>query len=237
MTDAVLFRWPSRAKYGRIVPKSKFYDQGISPKMRDLFVSEVRRIRWAYKLAEETIQLSGDDAVPEIQVFEIEAKGDNVSDAVLNAFDKTVQYPVIIEISRMYRDQPQTRMTACYKDLGSSKPKLSGYFTSAWISEPADRSPLPTALDLQTLFRGLVSQMLPFSARIDESLSDASDRLSQAQNLQREISGLERKLRTEVQFNRKVQLRRQLHAQAAALNELVNSPLSQPNIKDPQWTS
>ncbi|CCM64353.1 DUF4391 domain-containing protein [Candidatus Microthrix parvicella] len=237
MTDAKLFQWPSRARYGRVVPKNKFYEQGVSPKVRGRFVSEVNRIRWAYKLAEETIQLSGNDSVPEIQVFEIETRCDDVSDDVLQALDTAVPYPVIIEISRRNRDQPQTRMTACYKDLGKTKPNLSGYFTSGWIAEPAERVPLPAALDLQSLFTGLVLPILPFPARHGESLSEATDRLDQAHKLQREISGLERKLRNEVQFNRKVQLRRQLHAQTAALNELVNSPLSKPNIKDPQWTS
>lgn len=126
-----------RARYGRVVPKNKFYEQGVSPKVRGRFVSEVNRIRWAYKLAEETIQLSGNDSVPEIQVFEIETRCDDVSDDVLQALDTAVPYPVIIEISRRNRDQPQTRMTACYKDLGKTKPNLSGYFTSGWIAEPA----------------------------------------------------------------------------------------------------
>ena len=43
--------------------------------VREKFVAEVQRITWAYKLAENTINLPGTSAVPEIQVFQIDAKG------------------------------------------------------------------------------------------------------------------------------------------------------------------
>lgn len=155
-----------RARYGRVVPKNKFYEQGVSPKVRGRFVSEVNRIRWAYKLAEETIQLSGNDSVPEIQVFEIETRCDDVSDDVLQALDTAVPYPVIIEISRRNRDQPQTRMTACYKDLGKTKPNLSGYFTSGWIAEPAERTAAGSAGPPVPLhWSGLADPAIPGSAR------------------------------------------------------------------------
>ena len=75
-----LYRWPEAARFGRVVPKSKFYEQGTVPAaVREKFVSEVQRITWAYKLAENTINLPGTSAVPEIQVFQIDAKGRDVS--------------------------------------------------------------------------------------------------------------------------------------------------------------
>ena len=60
----------------------------------------MRRITWAYKLAESTINLPGSGEVPEIQVFEIEAKDDDVAEGVLAAIDKAVRTPIIFEISR-----------------------------------------------------------------------------------------------------------------------------------------
>ena len=92
MTD-ILYRWPEAAKFGRRVPKEKFYEHGtVSPAVREKFIAEVQRITWAYKLAETTINLPGTPAVPEIQVFTIDAKTDDVSEAVLGAIDKALAW-------------------------------------------------------------------------------------------------------------------------------------------------
>ena len=83
------------------MPKTKFYEHAsLGSTVKDRFVSDVRRITWAYKLAESTINLPGSAEVPEIQVFEIEAKGDDVAEGVLAAIDKAVRTPIIFEISR-----------------------------------------------------------------------------------------------------------------------------------------
>src|SRR4051812_43217281 len=100
MTD-VLYRWPAAAKLGRRVPKEKFYAAGaVSGTVRERFVSEVSQISWAYKLADSTINLPGTEEVPEIQVFQIAAKGEDVSESVLTAIDKSIPFPIIFEISR-----------------------------------------------------------------------------------------------------------------------------------------
>ncbi|TSD55297.1 DUF4391 domain-containing protein [Aeromicrobium piscarium] len=63
-----LYRWPPAAKYGRVIPKVKFYEQAtLGATVKDKFVSDVCRITWAYKLAESTINLSVSAEVPEIQ--------------------------------------------------------------------------------------------------------------------------------------------------------------------------
>ena len=57
MTD-VLYRWPEAARFGKIIPKTKFYERAVvTPTVRARFVAEVEGITWAYKLAESTIRL------------------------------------------------------------------------------------------------------------------------------------------------------------------------------------
>ena len=100
MAEPVLYRWPSNAAFGRTVPKTKFYDHGnFRPGLRQRFVEELQRITWTYKLAEDTIHLRGTTAVPEIQVFTVETKGDDASDDVLAAIDRSVHFPIIFEVS------------------------------------------------------------------------------------------------------------------------------------------
>lgn len=50
-------------------------------------------------------------------------------------------------------------------------------------------------------------------------MSEVADRLEDVRKLEREIASLERKLRTEPQFNRKIELRRTLKLKQAELEE------------------
>ena len=241
MSESRLYRWPPAAKFGRVVPKNKFYEHGkIAARVREKFVSEVQRITWAYKLADSTIHLRGTEAVPEIQVFVVAAKGDNVSDDVLVAIDRTVSFPIIFEINRDSGGEGQTRMVACHKRLNGSSGQLSGYFSNSWLPADTERSALPSALDLASLYTGLLTPMLPVEARAGERLIEAMERAGHARKLEREIATLERRLRTEPQLNRKVELRRELKEREARLAAVTDPAV--PNAKndpekDTQWIS
>jgi len=228
MTGASLYRWPAAAEFGRVVPKAKFYEHArVSSKVREKFIADVQRVTWAYKLADATVHLRGDSTVPEIQVFVIDAKVENVSDDVLKVIDKSVQFPIIFEVNRVAAEQVSTRMVAAYKQLGGATPRLSDYFSTAWRPADAPRAPLPPALDLPGLYAGLLTPVLPIVTRPGESLTVAVARMERARKLEREIAILEKRLRVEPQLNRKVEVRRQLRDRAATLSELTA-----PNKKD-----
>lgn len=220
MTDPVLYRWPANAAFGRSVPKTKFYEHGnVRTALREKFVDDIQRITWAYKLADDTIRLRGTTAVPEIQVFKIETKGAGVSDEVLAVIDKTVHFPIVFEIASTER----VRMAAAQKTLDGKTPRIATYFTTDWQPADAPRRPLPTALDLASLYEALLVSLLPVTTRVGETVSEATDRLDRARKLRREIAALEKKLRTEPQLNRKIELRRQLKEREAALVELTDT--------------
>lgn len=223
MIDPVLYRWPANAAFGRAVPKTKFYEHGhVRTMLREKFVDDIQRITWAYKLADDTIRLRGTPAVPEIQVFAIETKGADVSDEVLAAIDKTVHFPIIFEIASSAR----VRITAAQKTLDGKAPRIATYFTTDWQPVDAPRRPLPPALDLPSLYEAVLASLLPVPARVGETVSEATDRLDRARKLQREIAALEKKLHTEPQLNRKIELRRQLKERETALAELTDPALS-----------
>ena len=220
MSEPVLYRWPANAAFGRSVPKAKFYEHGkVRAALREKFVDDIQRVTWAYKLADDTIRLRGTTTVPEIQVFTIETKGADVSNEVLAAIDKTVHFPIIFEVASTER----VRMAAAQKTLDGKTPRIATYFTTEWQAADAPRRQLPTALDLSSLYEALLASLLPVAARVGETVSEATDRLDRARKLQREIAALEKKLRTEPQLNRKIELRRQLKEREAALAELIDT--------------
>jgi hypothetical protein len=200
----------------------KFYDAGsVRSVLRERFTKEVGRITWAYKLAETTINLSGSSEVPEIQVFEIDAKGTDVSDQVLAAIDKAVRTPILFEIRHGKEDERETRMTATLKRVGSGTSKVGAYYTTSWQPAGTERRPLPASLTLASLYSLLMEPLTPLKTRPGEGLSDLAARLDAVGRLEREVASLERKFRAEPQLNRKVALRRELKDRRAALARLM----------------
>ncbi|WP_213575676.1 DUF4391 domain-containing protein [Rhodococcus sp. USK13] len=216
----LLYRWPAAAKFGSRVPKEKFYEHGTVPTtVREKFVAEVQRITWAYKLAENTINLSGSIAVPEIQVFQLEAKGNDVSEPVLTAIDKAIPFPIIFEISRGAGDSRSVRMVAVHKQLGAGAPKLGAYYSTGWQSADAERQTLPASITLSALYTALLTPLTPVELRPGEDMSEVAARLQTVRTLEREIASLERKIRTEPQLNRKIELRRALKTKQSELEQ------------------
>ena len=69
------WRFPEAAKFGRVIPKEKLYSQaGVSAQLKQLFVEQVGQIKWAYKLAETTINLAKHEQVDEIEIIQIKLK-------------------------------------------------------------------------------------------------------------------------------------------------------------------
>ncbi|MBS9373114.1 DUF4391 domain-containing protein [Rhodococcus sp. B50] len=220
----LLYRWPDAAKFGRRVPKEKFYEHGtVSTAVREKFIAEVQRITWAYKIAETTINLASSAAVPEIQIFEIDAKGTDVSDPVLSAIDKAIPFPIIFEINRGEGEARSTRMVAAHKQPSSGAPKIGAYYSTDW--QPArserERQSLPTAITLPALYTAILAPLTPVAVQPGEDVAEVAAKLESVRKLEREIAVLERKLRTEPQFNRKVELRRALKTKQAELTNLV----------------
>lgn len=233
MTD-VLYDWPAAAAFGRPVPKTKFYDNlKVSAALKKAFVSEVAEITWAYKLAPRTVNMPATSAVAEIQVFSVASKGGGVSDTVLAAIDKAVMSPILFEIVGAGEFADQLRMAATYKPaLGATK---SAYLTTAWLPVASRRMPLPVALDLGRLYEALLAPLLPLPAATGESMSEALVRADQVRRLERDLGTLERQLRNEPQFNRKVDLRRLVLELKSQLDTLTSAPTTP--TKDPSWTS
>lgn len=232
----VLYRWPDAARFGRVVPKTKFYEHAtVRGAVRQRFVDEVQRITWAYKLADETVHLRGTASVPEIQVFVVDAKDGDVSNDVLAVIDKAVKFPIIFEVTRDDGDESSTRMVAAHKGLGGPRPSNSDYFSTTWLDAQTARAPLPPAVDLAGLYSSLLATVLPLAARPGEAIHDAVDRVDRVGRLDREIAALDKRLQNEPQFNRKVELRRELRSLTAQRDALVcPNPTT---TEDAQWKS
>lgn len=213
-----LYRWPDRGRVDRRIPKERLYAEAqASVKLKQQFVDDVQNIRWAYKISEESVRLAPAEQVDEFQVFEVDLKSAELPDSVLKAIDTAIPSPIIFELTR---PSGEVQVAAARKESGLRGPKLSSYFRSDWQATTTARCNLPPALNLQGLYEAILTSLLALTGRPGEELAGAIERMTRATQLEREIGTLTRRMRTEQQLNRKIELRRELKAKQAELEEL-----------------
>ncbi len=226
-----LIEYPERARVGRVVPKNRIMVSGTpGRRVRDQLTTQVARITWHYKLAPETLNLKGSKAVPEIQIFRLALKpagvGDELPVEVLKCIDRAIGFPLVFELTSSREEGARRnaiRVAATYKrpsEADASKWVLDDYFATDWLPADTPRATLPVALDLPRLYEQLLRGLLPIQARPGESMAALMERHGRITAKQRECQRLEARIQREKQFNRKVELNRQLRALKAELDTL-----------------
>ncbi len=221
-----LYKFPQQAKVDRLIPKNKFYEQGkANTKIEQLFVNQVENIRWAYKLASSTIHLQDQEDLKEIQIFRVKSRVEDLDVSILSFIDKLILTPIIFEV--VYQDK--VKVVATYKRLNQSnktKAVIGQYYASEWL-EDHDRVELPIYLKLADLYEHFIAQILPITSSEDSGDDDESvsielklQKAQQLESLQKQLDKLKSKLRNEKQFNRRVELNKQLQNLQLQINRI-----------------
>lgn len=233
--SSALFAWPRQAEFNRVLPKNKIYEHARPGRsIRERFVAEVEQIVWKYKLAPETVNLPARPGAPEIQVFSVLLRTGELSESVLRTIDKAIHFPIFFELSHGGR----IKSTAAYKrpsDADSAKWVVDAYFGIPWQPAEVTRQPLPVALDLFSLYEQVLRRHIGLLTRPGESLQEYVERANTIRSKQAECRKLEARLRQEQQFNRKVELNRELRTLKNELDSLLG--LTEDKELHASWTS
>ena len=218
-----MFAYPKQAEFNRVVPKNKIYAHAKpSKRVRELFVSEVGEILWKYKLSPETTNLAARNGITEIEVFEIALRTPELDEAVLQAMDRAIPFPLLFQLTYGSR----VRFAASFKrpnDVDSSKWVIEASFLTEPKPITAERPPLPVALDLAGLYDQIVRRHIPLPQLKGESLANHVARFRAIETKRRERQQLQTRLEREKQFNRKVELNAQLRILDAQVAALLNN--------------
>ena len=221
-----LYKFPQQAKVDRLIPKNKFYEQGkANTKIEQLFVDQVENIRWAYKLASSTIHLQDQEDLKEIQIFRVKSRVEDLDVSILSFIDKLILTPIVFEV--VYQDK--VKVVATYKRLNQAdktKTVIGQYYASEWL-EDHDRVELPIYLKLADLYEHFIAQILPIALSKDQENDNESvsielqlQKSQQLESLQKQLNQLQSKLRNERQFNRRVELNKQLQNLQLQINRI-----------------
>lgn len=206
-----LYNFPKAAAFGRMVAKGKIYEHATpTKKVKELFITQIEKITWAYKLSPATINLPASAGVEEIQIFSVRLRTGELAHEVLLTIDKAIPSPILFEL----QFNGKTRYVGAYKrpnEADKSKWVVSSYFQSAWMDDEIERANLPVVLNMGALYQALLMAMSPLKLRVDETLNNLVAIVDLLRTKERDAQQLEKRMKIEKQFNRRVEINRTLN--------------------------
>ena len=206
-----LYNFPKAAAFGKMLAKSKIYEHATPiSKVKELFVAQVEKITWAYKLSPATINLPASDGVQEIQIFNIALRTYTLSSEILQTIDKAIPSSILFILN--YKEK--CCYVAAYKrpsEANKRKRVVSSYFETDWMSDLQEKADLPIVLNMATLYHSFLKAIIPLPFRKGEPLDELVLRVDQLRIKEREVDKLESRIKKEKQFNRCVELNRILN--------------------------
>jgi hypothetical protein len=205
-----LYQFPESCLYNKPIPKARiFANSSANTRIQNLFSREVSSIIWKYKLSPETIQLKPSQETRELQIIEIHLKGESYHPDILETLDRAIPSAVVFEIVR----GNERCLTATYKrrsEADSSKHVLYSYLRSPWIQDDYKRENLPVVLGIHDLYMAILNSLSPIGKCEHEDMDGFFTRMNKITTMKKEIERLESRLHKERQFNRKVDLNKQI---------------------------
>jgi len=158
------------------------------------------------------MNLAAGDTVTELEVFEIKLNGQQLDESVLRQIDKEIPYHILFLLEYDGKYQAWT----AYKEAaasGSNAFKVGTYYHTDWI--PKDELPLKVeGLSIDKVYENFVRQIAGDALRSEEgkteSLKESVERDNRRQELEKQVTALQTKVRREKQLNKQVQLNAEL---------------------------
>lgn len=197
---------PERTLYNRKIPKNKFYEKLVAnSRIKELFIEQIDSVVWKHKLSRETTNLEPTEAVQEVQVFEIHLRQRELNQELLEKIDRAVPYPIL----HVLRYGDEAKLMIAYKErhtANENRSVVQAYYQSDW--QPLNRFAVNIlqGLTLEAVYENLVRYLMPNGETSAETLPEAVERQQVRQRLERECARLEAKIRSEVQFDKKVEM-------------------------------
>ena len=202
---------PTTTEFNKRIPKQKFYDNlTVTPALKKVFIDQIKTIYWRNKIAASTTNLAPGTVVTELEVFEVRLNSQILDDSFLCQIDKEIPYHIlfILEYEGKYK------AVIGYKEEsgGNTVFKLNRYYSTEWVDE--DALPLKLkGLSVDSVYENFVRQIAGdalAATTSGETLKEAVDRDEKHQALQTQIAKLQKKIKSEKQLNKQMELNAQL---------------------------
>ncbi len=212
---------PKSTEFNRRIPKQKFYENlSVTPALKRVFIDQIKVIYWRNKIAATTMNLAAGETVTEVEIFEVRLDDPKLDVSVLRQIDKEIPYHIIFLLEYDGKYQAWT----AYKEeaaSGNNAFKVGTYYHTDWL--PESELPLKIAgLNIDKVYENFVRQIAGDALQTDtgETLKESVERDERRQQLEKQITALQAKVRKEKQLNKQVQLNTELKKLRKELEEI-----------------
>ena len=190
----------------KFIPKKTFYDKiGVTSSIRNIFINDIEKITWMYKLSEDTTGISKTENVEEIEIFDIVIKTKNISENVFKVITKLIPYKILFKIN--YKSN--FYYLVCINN---------NVYKTEWNEEINFNF---NGINLENIFNN-IAKLIIKEENSSNDFEEIINNKEQKDKMIKEINVLENKVRSEKQFNRKVELNNELNNLKQELEELNN---------------
>lgn len=236
MKDYKFLNIPDSCFIGNTIFKKLFYENAdLSSSDKDLFTDVISKITWLYCLKPETINIQPykDDVrdYPEVEVIEVEITKDYKLKRMAEIIMRTIPYPMLL----IFKLEDNVQFYVAHQRINqndSSKNTIEEFIASEWLD---GHSSLFAKLDIKkmrfasyySLYSDIVdaiciynvSSILPDKQAVTGS--EARQLSAEIEYIEHQIATLRAKLKSETQFNRKMELNIEIKKHEQAMNKLT----------------
>lgn len=216
-----MFNFPHSTIFDRKIPKVKFYEHlQANNKLEKMFIKEIEKIVWKYKLSPETVNITTGKNVREIEFLEVNLKQEKVSHKLIEQIDREIPYHIVFII----KYQNKYQLWISYKEQhknNEDKFKVDTYFKTDWLNAN-DVDLKIEGLNLDQVYESFIQQIGKDNIIVDESedLKKAVEQSKEKEKLKRQILSLEKKIGKQKQFKRQVSMMKELRQLKKRLNNI-----------------
>ena len=198
---------PKECVVDKFIPKKIFYEKvSLSSNLKQEFVDKIDKIYWKYKISEDTLNISKTENVEEIEIFELTLKEKVNCQNIIKVITRNIPYIILFEIC--YNDEVQYAIK--YND--------DIYFTN-WNEKINFNF---NGIDLNVVYENIIRSVTNISGQ-DNNIDKELEKDKKLKKIQKEIERLENKMKAEKQFNKKVELNKNILELKKQKEELSNN--------------
>lgn len=212
---------PKSTEFNKRIPKQKFYENiNVTPALKRIFVDQIKAIYWRNKIAVSTLNLAEGIIVSEIELIEIGLNSPLLDEGVLRQIDKEIPYHImfLLEYNEKYQawiGYKEAKVFSC------NTFKVNRYYHTEWLV--LDELSLKIeGLNIDTVYENFIRQIAGDKLKSigRESLKESVELDERRQQLKKQITILEEKVRREKQLNKQMQINIELKEKRRELEDM-----------------
>lgn len=200
--------FPSTTEVNKRIPKQRFYENlDITNALKKIFVTQIKTIVWANKIAPTTTNIAEGNEVKEIEIFKISLNSDSLDQKALEQMDKQIPYHILFILE--YQEKYQLWIGYKQGSKGANAFKVNKYFHTEWIDEKSVNLNIQ-GLTTDEVYNNFICHIGNVNVADGSTLEQQIEADDKRQKLEKEIARLEKKARAEKQPKKKFELVQQI---------------------------